>query len=266
MNDETLRHFADRVRTVATAFPYPAPSLASRRTSLPPTRPRLPFPRALTWAAILFILFGVTMIAVPQARAGVVRLLRIGAISLHFDIPTPIDNAPAMTSTSPSGEVLAPLPGPDGALPGISILDGLEGETTLEDARGRAGFDILVPSHPADLGPPDRVFVQEQGGFTVLLVWLSPDGASVRLLLQELSAGSWGLKKVELTQVQAAEVDGQPAIWAIGPYVLLYANGAVVEQRTVGGHALIWEHGDVTLRLESDLELGEALRIADSLE
>jgi hypothetical protein len=142
----------------------------------------------------------------------------------------------------------------------------LVGETSLEEARGRAGFEILVPSDPPDLGPPDRVFVQDQGGTTVLLVWLSPDGASVRLLLQELSAGSWGIKKVELTQVLTTEVGGQPAIWATGPYVLLYANGATVEQRTVGGHALIWERGDVTIRLESDLELEDALRIAESLE
>lgn len=266
MSDETLGHFADRVRGVATAFPYPAPSIASRRTSLPTNQPRLAFPRALTWAAMLLFLFGVTMVTVPQARAGVVRLLRIGAVRLHFDVPAPTDNPPDMTSTTPSGNGQPPLPGPDGSLPGISFLDGLEGETSLEDARVRAGFDVVIPSHPADLGPPDRVFVQDQGGSTVLLVWLSPDGAGVRLLLQELSAGSWGLKKVELMQVQAAEVDGQPAIWATGPYVLLYANGAAVEQRSVGGHALIWESDEVTFRLESDLELVDAIRIAESLE
>lgn len=266
MNDDSLERFADRVRAVAAAFPYPAPGVASRGGFLSPTRARLSFPRALTWAAILLTVFVVTMVAVPQARAGVVRLLRIGAVRLQFDAPTPTDDAPHLTSIPPSGGLQTPLPSTNGVLPGSSILDGLVGETGIEDARVRAAFDILVPSYPATLGPPDRVFVQDQGGTTVILVWLSSDGASVRLLLQELSAGSWGLKKVELTQVLATEVEGQPAIWATGPYVLLYANGAVVEQRTVRGHALIWELGEVTFRLESDLELEDALRIAESLE
>jgi len=146
------------------------------------------------------------------------------------------------------------------------MLDGLAGETTLEDAQLRAAFEILVPAHPADLGPPDRVFVQDLAGTTVLLAWSSSDPGGVRLLLYELSAESWGLKKLDLQRIQAAEVDGEPAIWATGPYLLLYANGEVVEQRIVGGHALIWESDEVTFRLESDLELVDAIRIAESLE
>jgi len=36
--------------------------------------------------------------------------------------------------------------------------------------------------------------------------------------------------------------------------------------RLVNGHVLIWENGEVTYRLETDLSMEEAVKIAESLE
>jgi len=43
-------------------------------------------------------------------------------------------------------------------------------------------------------------------------------------------------------------------------------GGSVDVTRLVTGHVLVWAEGGVTYRLESDLDLEEAMRIAESLE
>jgi len=146
-------------------------------------------------------------------------------------------------------------------------LDELSGETTLEQAQSQAEFRIRLPTYPSDLGPPDRVFLQDQGGSVVILAWLSPDDPeTVRLTLHELSSDSWGNRKVQLETVTTTTVDGHPAVWAVGPYILIYRNGDLVQVRLVEGHVLIWESASVTYRVESDLTLEEAIQVAESLE
>jgi hypothetical protein len=61
-------------------------------------------------------------------------------------------------------------------------------------------------------------------------------------------------------------VNGQPAVWAEGPYILRVRNGYIDERRLIEGHVLIWKEGDVTYRLETDLSLEEAVKIAESLK
>ena len=85
--------------------------------------------------------------------------------------------------------------------------------------------------------------------------------------LHFLPAGSWAIKKIDPIQIQETTVNGQRAIWAIGPYPILYSNGDVdYDMRLIDGHVLIWAEGNVTYRLETDLSLEEAIKIAESLE
>jgi hypothetical protein len=46
---------------------------------------------------------------------------------------------------------------------------------------------------------------------------------------------------------------------------LILSNGDTQFMRMIEGQVLIWADGDVTYRLESDLSLEEALKIAESL-
>ena len=43
-------------------------------------------------------------------------------------------------------------------------------------------------------------------------------------------------------------------------------NGDIQFTRMIDGHVLIWEENKITYRLETDLELDEAIRIAESLQ
>ncbi len=61
-------------------------------------------------------------------------------------------------------------------------------------------------------------------------------------------------------------MNGHRAVWAIGPYPLVLRNKDIQLTRLVDGHVLIWAEGDITYRLETNLSLEEAIRVAESLQ
>ena len=118
----------------------------------------------------------------------------------------------------------------------------------------------------------------------------SPEGASFRLLLpndrtpEEVYAGNGGywlrypglllfefesrdgatlIKKatVGTAHVDYVDVRGEPGIW-IGSRHAVYLPGGPPR---ASGHALIWQHGPLTLRLEAAVGLGRALALARSV-
>lgn len=230
-------------------------------------------------AAVLFLLAG--LLAVPQVRAGLLTFLRIGAVRILLTAPTPTPTPPPPTPTEApsvptagpaagSGPTATPSPTPTQvpptptATPLASVLD-LAGATTLEEAQAQVGFPIRLPSYPPDLGPPDRVFLQDLGGPAVILVWLAPDQPDrVRLSLHLLGPDIIA-QKFQPQVVQETTLHGQRALWTTGPYLLQLRNGAFEMRRLIEGHVLIWEQDSVTYRLETDLPLEEAIRIAESL-
>jgi len=275
MNDQSADRYAERVRSLAGAFLYPTtPDLAgARQLRLPPVGARRPvLRRRLALVAIVILVAAASLLAVPQARAAVVRLIRIGVVRIFLteSPPAPGTQAPAPPVTATPASIQdtdGGIPVPTSTASLGSALDELSGETKLEQAQSQAAFRIRLPTYPSDLGPPDRVFLQDQGGSVVILAWLSPDDPeTVRLTLHELSSDSWGNKKVQLQAVTTTTVDGHPAVWAVGPYILIYRNGDLVQERLVEGHVLIWESARVTYRVESDLTLEEAIQVAESLE
>ena len=121
-------------------------------------------------------------------------------------------------------------------------------------------------------GAPAGVFVQGLDGAAVVLVWLDPaDPARVRLSLHLLAAPTIAEKLIFSVQKEgvpgliATDVGGLTAVWTTGPYVLHTQSGALHEYRLIDGHVLIWSDGRLTYRLETDLPLAEAQRIAESL-
>jgi hypothetical protein len=233
------------VQQAARAFPYPpTPDLAARLADRVPLRQR-PVRLRRAWIALIALLLAAALWAVPEVRASVRHLLRLGAVQINLD-----DDTPPVT--------LPPL-----VVPGAP---GLQGETTLDAARAAVDFPIRLPSYPSDLGAPDHVYLQDFGGPLIVLVWVDPDDPSrARLSLHILGPGVFAGKGAP-TSVESTSVDGRPALWTTGPYML-----AVVGQRSamvslVEGHVLIWEADRLTYRLETNLSLEEARHIAEALK
>lgn len=133
------------------------------------------------------------------------------------------------------------------------------------------GFDILLPAYPADLGQPDRVYVQKLSdpgldGPIAILVWLDPARPDqAKLSLYQIPVPAYALKRASVESIRETMVDGYAAFWVQGPHRLQLQNGDYEEWLFVPGNALIWTDGQLTYRLESGLTMEEAVRIAESL-
>jgi hypothetical protein len=236
------------LRATASAFQYPpTPDIsgAVRKRIARRSRPSSSR-RGLLWAAIILLVSLCALLAIPQVRATVLEFLRIGAV--HFFVNEP--PTPATTAT-----------------PLRSVLD-LAGETTLATAQSQVTFPIRLPGYPADLGRPDHVFLQDLGGSVVVLVWMDrvqPD--KVRLSLHQIDKDVYA-GKTPSRNFEQTTVNGQPAVWTEGPYMLLFmVDGRPTNdfRRLITGHVLVWVESTITYRLETDLPLDEAIRIAESL-
>lgn len=238
-------HLEARLREAARALSYPpTPDLAARVLRQQQIGRRLPL-RLLPIAAGLIIAV-LLFAAVPEIRAGVLRLLRIGALEIVQVEPT----VPA-ASVTPTTPVTPATNDPRLDFPG---------ETTLDAAQQGFGRPIPLPTYPPDLGAPSRVFAFMR---TVALVWLDADGR-FRLGLHLIPSELYGEKITPWNPVET-DVNGQPALWLTGEHDFgLYADGEFFA-RTIGGGVLIWAQAGITYRLESDLPLDETRRIAESL-
>lgn len=211
---------------------------------------------ALAWglAIIAFLLVLGALLTVPAVQAIIRSFFQIGGITVVVETATPVP--PNVT----------PLPSPTRT----GTLD-LVGETTLAIAKEDIAFPIKLPSYPADLGRPDRVFMQglyERDN--LILVWTEFTNREVpRMVLYEIHGQFAQKELMEMRQVQETAVHGKRALWVIGPHWLRFYDSLGNERegvrRLVDGNTLLWEEGNVTYRLESKLSLAEAVRVAESL-
>jgi len=157
-------------------------------------------------------------------------------------------------------------------LPTVSVQTGLGtflGEqVSLQEARERAGFELVVPK---ELGEPDEVYFQESppGGMVSFVYGTKEDP---RALFTQFAArvDEAIFKKVAPdTKIEPVTVDGQPGFWLEGAHFFSYLDrdgDMQSEQVRLAGNVLLWERGTRTLRLEADISKEEALRIAESAE
>ena len=266
MNELQRERFEQQLISVSKGLDYPrTPDIARgvMKHLQTPARPRL-VSRRLAWSlALLLVLFSSLML-IPPARAAIIEFIEIGIVRIFRAEPTPL--------TPPQEEfpsTLVPVTATPARTsePLIPILERLAGEMTLEEARQIVGYPILLPSYPPDLGPPDRVFVQDADGDMTVLVWIDPQQKDEILMsLHMIPPQSWAVDKMNPAVIEETTVKGERAIWAVGPYPLRFSNGNLDFVRLIDGHVLIWTDGDITYRLETDLGLEEAIKIAESLE
>jgi len=215
--------------------------------------------RRLAVAGLVAVLLAAAvLVASPGTREAVARRLGLRGVGVELGGPPP----PTVTTR-----------------PGERLDLGLGGRVTLEEARRRVGFPVLVPG-AAGFRRPAAVFVDEDEppGGRVDLVYRARPGlpaspfTDAGLLVTEFQGqpSPLFLKKVAVAgMVEEVTVGGEPGYWFSGePHFFTYqdARGAVREERTrLAGNTLIWQRGDLTLRLEGEITEQEALAIAESM-
>ena len=133
-----------------------------------------------------------------------------------------------------------------------------------EEAERRVGFELL------DLGKPDGIYVRDDRLASVVY----GDANNPRLVLSQLRGAIYEgfIKKTggRGTSVEQVTVHGEPGLFITGDqHFVMFRDetGAITDEPTyLAGTVLLWNRGDLLLRLEGDLTREEALELARSLE
>ena len=149
---------------------------------------------------------------------------------------------------------------------GIDVGDMAEIEVDALPNEKFRGVVSRIANSPkqAGMGTQDQLT-----NFEVRLRFLDPDvrfrpGMTATALITTQSR-----KNVVAVPIQAVTVDGQPGFWIEGAHFFSYfdRDGEMQsEQVRLAGNVLLWEPVTRTPRLEADLTMQEALRIAASVD
>jgi hypothetical protein len=279
MNELSVDRLEERLSEYASAFEYPqTPDIAGAIEWEALRRRRKPgvifSGQRLAWGIALLIVLLAGLMAVPPVRAQILEFLQIGAIRILLSQPSPTP-IPTITASQPPGASLATQPtGSQAERPTATPMPTstprpfpfqLSRPSTLSQAEAAAGFRARLPAYPEDLGPPDLVFAEDFGGPAIILVWLEPDQQEkTRLSLMQM-IGDALIEKLPPRVIAGTQVNNQPALWTEGAHSLRYRSRAQIVELVVEGNVLIWQEGETTYRLEGDLTMEEAVRIAESL-
>jgi len=223
-------------------FP-PEPDLAAgvrRRLGEAPSRRWAPRRLVAVALAVVVLAVGAAM-AVPSARTAVLEWLGIKGVKV-----TRVDKLPETSLLSDQG---------------------LGEPVALAEARRRAPG--LVEPHLKNLGAPDQVyFSADVPGGQVTFLWGTKDHA--RLLMTQSPGEVFAEKTLgPRTDAEGADVDGRPGVWFSGDvhyFVYRDRRGRIREETArLARNTLLWEHGDLTVRLEGELTKSAALEIARSV-
>ena len=137
-------------------------------------------------------------------------------------------------------------------------------EVSRAEAERQVGFELV------DVGEPDSVFVRD--GRMASLVYGSVE--KPRLVLSELRGGVWDgfIKKAgsSRTRIEQVTVGDERGLFISGDehFVMFLGPDSVItdEPTFLAGTVLLWNRGDLLLRLEGDLTRAEALELARSVE
>jgi hypothetical protein len=216
--------------------------LDERREPSRPSRRRW-FP-ALAGATATIVIAG-SAAAVPALRDAVRDLFDAGGIQV-------VKRGPQTT-------------GPSSHPPSRFARTIVGAQTTLAAAEASLDGRVVLPD---DLGPPTSVY---QKGRLVTLVWQRPGLRRPEWVAMEVvGARRVLLRKIVETgsHVRRVDVSGSSGAWVVGPQRLVYlpAHGSGREvEALLNGRTLIWQQGDVAIRLESRNDLEKTLDVAASV-
>ena len=198
--------------------------------------------RLLRVAAVIVavvVALGLLITVSPPVRAGVLHLLRFAGIELSSE-------------SGPTG----PLPSSPAPLPDQRGAD-------LPTAQRLSRFPIAVPGK---LGPPEQVLLID--GTPPRVVSLLYRGGTVRLDEFDGVADLNMFKKLSQEDFEFLRIAGDNAVWVPAPHPLYYIDRDQMvrtESARLSGKTLIWQRGEVTLRLEGEFTKEQAVEIANSV-
>jgi len=247
----------------------------SLRQRIDAPRPRrLNSPRRRVAAVLLIGL--VSVIATPPARAAMRSLFRIGTVTIEpAGTPAPTTHsttvrpAPSTTTTTTTTATAA-------AAPDLSRFASLGHRTSLANMRRR--MPVLVPTAD-DLSRPDQVRFDSSNGLhaSLLYRWRPglpeiPHADGAGLVIEEfVGDGRTMVRKYlsDRTVAEPVDVNGNPGVYLSGgTHLVFYEDPSGLDVQAEGrtvGRALIFQHGELTIRIEGNLSRDRMVAIARTL-
>lgn len=241
-----------------------------RRIGEPPRRPAIG--RVPRLAGALVALVVVAIVALPGTRHAVARWLGFDSVRIEPGVTVPTTTSTSTTTPTPPtvpGSVVEPTT--------IVVPElGLGSSVSIVQARSTTG---LPDPTPALLGDPQSVHVvQPPASGQIVLVYppsaLVPEstvtgaGALVSVMPAHIDGGFFQKTLGSTSTVRPVDVNGNAGYWIEGsPHQLLFDFGDQIQPDTLrlATNTLLWQRGDHVYRIEADVDLETALRIAKSI-
>ncbi len=233
-------------------------------------------PRSRVGLAVAGVALLIAIAALPGSRHAIARWLGFDSVRIEPGVTVPTTAAPttaATATTNPSAER------PTGAPSTTSIAApdlGLGAAVSLADAISATG---LPDPSPALLGEPLSIHVVQLPRLGQIVVVYPPSdllvhspvtgvGALVSVFPAQIDDGLFEKALGTTATVRSVDVDGAVGFWIEGaPHQLFFQhNGEIVpDTLRLATNTLLWQRGDYVYRLEADLSLEAALRVAASV-
>jgi hypothetical protein len=218
--------------------------------------------RRRVWPVLLAaaVLLAAVLVAVPSVRTAVARWFGIGGVDIELGT-TPVTTAP-----------LPSLPPPGASMPGLGA------PVTIEEAQDRTR--LTAPTLPS-LGAPDAVYAtDEPAGGQIVQVWrpgddLPPSPVGDVGAMLSVFRGETGMpiyrkmvdpSATDVLQVHVGDDDG--LFLRNGMHVVAFIDRDgqwVQETARLAANTLLWTDGFHTYRLETALDLDDAIALAESM-
>jgi hypothetical protein len=229
-----MNELEQRLHALGQELEYPPePDVAPAALAQLDRRP-FPWQTAAIAVAVLAVALGAAF-AVPQARTTILRWFHLRGVTVER-----VQTLPPAEERSQAGGLGRPL--------------------SRAEAERVVGFELALPPQ----ANPKRVYVV---GDALASVVLRSHGRP--LLLSEYRAADFSSLKKSApreTAIEFVRVNGEPGLWLEGgPHTLTYFNRrGEFRERTIviHGNVLLWNHGELTLRLEGKLTKAQALDIS----
>lgn len=242
-----------------------------RRIGEPPRRPAIGRLPRLAGALVAVVVVG--LVVLPGPRHAVARWLGFDSVRIEPGVTVPPTTTGSTTTlaspTAPAGSVVEPTT--------VVVPDlGLGSSVSIEQAKLATG---LPDPTPALLGDPQSVHVVQPPATGQIVLVYSPSalvpqstvigaGALVSVMPAQIEQGFFQKTLGSTSTVRPVDVDDDVGYWIEGsPHQLLFDFGDQIQQDTLrlATNTLLWQRGDYVYRIEADIDLETALRIAKSI-
>jgi hypothetical protein len=215
------------------------------------------------------------VVVLPGPRHAVARWLGFDSVRIEPGVTVPTTASPTTSGPATSGPATSG-PSTTAVVPEANPVLDLDPAVSIATAMSATGLPDPTPTllgdpqsihvaHPPDSGQIVEVFAPSdlvpQSGVTGV-------GALVTVFPARIDEGFFRKTLGNTATVRPVDVDGAVGYWIEGsPHQLMFESGNDVLEDTLrlATNTLIWQRGSYVYRIEADIDLGTALRIAKTV-